>query len=54
VSTPVTWDELDDALGAGDAEALRFEPHQVLERVGRIGDVHRPVLDVEQELPRLG
>jgi bifunctional non-homologous end joining protein LigD len=54
VSTPVTWDELDDALAGGDPEVLRFEPAEVLQRVARLGDVHRPVLDVEQELPRLG
>jgi bifunctional non-homologous end joining protein LigD len=51
VSTPVTWDELDDALAGGDATALRFDPGQVLDRVGRHGDLHRPVLEVVQELP---
>jgi bifunctional non-homologous end joining protein LigD len=54
VSTPVTWDELENALASGDADALRFEPAQVLERVTRLGDVHRPVLELHQELPRLG
>jgi bifunctional non-homologous end joining protein LigD len=53
VSTPVTWDELDDALAAGDAGALRFDPGQVLDRVQRLGDVHAPVLEVVQELPQL-
>ena len=51
VSTPVTWDELDDALTAGDAAALRFDPGQVLDRVGRWGDLHRSVLATAQELP---
>ena len=51
VSTPVTWDELEDALSAGDASRLRFEPAQVLERVERDGDLHAPVLDLKQELP---
>ena len=51
VSTPVTWDELDDALSGGDAAALRFDPGQVLERVARHGDLHRPVLELVQELP---
>ncbi|MGH9057426.1 MAG: non-homologous end-joining DNA ligase [Acidimicrobiales bacterium] len=51
VSTPVGWDELDDALVAGDPGALRFGPSEVLERVSRLGDLHRPVLDVTQELP---
>jgi bifunctional non-homologous end joining protein LigD len=53
VSTPVTWDELDDALAADDADALRFGPDEVLDRVRGLGDLHRPVLDVAQELPRL-
>jgi bifunctional non-homologous end joining protein LigD len=53
VSTPVTWDELDDALTAGDAAALRFDPDQVLDRVHRLGDLHAEVLEVVQELPQL-
>jgi bifunctional non-homologous end joining protein LigD len=53
VSTPVTWDELDDALASGDAARLRFGPDQVLERVRDLGDLHAPVLELEQELPRL-
>ena len=53
VSTPITWDELDDALAAGDAGALRFEPEQVLDRVTSLGDLHQPVVEVVQELPRL-
>ncbi len=53
VSTPVTWDELDDALAGGDVGALRFDPDQVLDRIGRLGDLQAPVLEVEQELPPL-
>jgi bifunctional non-homologous end joining protein LigD len=53
VSTPVTWDELDDALSQGDAARLRFDPGQVLDRVERQGDLHAPVLEVTQALPRL-
>jgi bifunctional non-homologous end joining protein LigD len=53
VSTPVTWDELDDAVATGDASALRFDPDQVLERIGRLGDLHAPVLEVVQDLPPL-
>lgn len=51
VSTPVTWDELDDALSSGDATRLRFAPDDVLERVERLGDLHAPVLELRQELP---
>lgn len=51
VSTPVTWDELDEALSAGDAAMLRFTPDDVLERVQRLGDLHSPVLERRQDLP---
>lgn len=53
VSTPVTWDELDDALSSGNPDSLRFEPAEVLERVESHGDLHAPVLELKQELPRL-
>ena len=53
VSTPVTWDEVDDALAAGEPQRLSFEWQQVLERVERHGDLMADVLHTEQELPRL-
>ena len=49
VSTPVTWDEVENC--AADAEPLRFEAADVLQRVDALGDVFAPVLTVEQELP---
>jgi bifunctional non-homologous end joining protein LigD len=49
VSTSVTWDEVNDC-GSGDLE-LRFEASDVLYRVGTMGDLFRPVLTLEQELP---
>lgn len=52
VSTPLTWDEVDDAISGG-GEQLRFSPAEVVDRVAGRGDVHRPVLEVEQELPAL-
>jgi bifunctional non-homologous end joining protein LigD len=51
VSTPVTWNELEEAVAARDAERLRFDPDQVLDRVGRLGDLHQVVLDRVQHLP---
>lgn len=39
VSTPITWDELDDALIAGDAGRLAFGPAEVLDRVASRGDL---------------
>ncbi len=53
VSTPVTWDELDDALSAGDPAALSFEWAEVLDRVDRHGDLMADLLTLEQELPQL-
>src|SRR5829696_6633367 len=53
VSTPVTWDEVEDALAAGDPGMLTFDSDDVLARVERHGDLFSPVVEVEQELPRL-
>ncbi len=49
VSTPVTWDEVEEA--ADGATELRFLWTDVLERVEEGGDVFAPVLSVEQVLP---
>jgi bifunctional non-homologous end joining protein LigD len=49
VSTPVDWDELEDATSVED---LRFSAPDVLERVERSGDLFAPVATLEQELPR--
>lgn len=54
VSTPLTWDEVDDGLVSGDAGRFRFGPDEVRERVDRLGDLMAPVLTVGQELPRPG
>ena len=53
VSTPVTWDEVEDALAAEDAGMLTFTSDDVLERVERHGDLFAPVVELEQELPKL-
>jgi bifunctional non-homologous end joining protein LigD len=54
VSTPVSWDEVSDALDDDDPDALTFEAPEVLERVERFGDLYAPNLALEQELPSLG
>jgi bifunctional non-homologous end joining protein LigD len=54
VSTPVTWDEVEHCLRAGDPALLSFEQHEVLERVERDGDLFAPVLTLQQELPQFG
>jgi bifunctional non-homologous end joining protein LigD len=49
VSTPVTWEELDDCE---DAASLVFSPDEVLERVEEHGDLLEPLLgDHGQTLP---
>ena len=53
VSTPVTWDEVSDALDDGDADALQFETNATLERVERLGDLYEANLTRPQELPAL-
>ena len=52
-STPVSWEELEHACDADDADALVFEANQVLERIERFGDLMAPVLEVKQSLPVL-
>jgi bifunctional non-homologous end joining protein LigD len=53
VSTPVTWDEVADALDGKAADALSFETDAVLRRTTEHGDLFAPVVEVVQELPRL-
>ena len=54
VSTPVSWDEVSDALDGGDPSVLAFEAADVLERLAEVGDLYAENLELEQELPRLG
>jgi bifunctional non-homologous end joining protein LigD len=46
VSTPVTWEEIED-----DDLALIFETGDVLERLEEHGDLFAPVLELRQKLP---
>ena len=50
VSSPVGWEEVEAA--ADGVHGLRFEPHDVLERVHNKGDLFRPVLELRQRLPK--
>jgi bifunctional non-homologous end joining protein LigD len=52
VSTPVTWDEVEKAMEAGEPGRLRFEAKDVVERVEEMGDLFEPVLTMKQKLPR--
>jgi len=53
VSTPVTWDEVERAAESGDGGPLTFEASEVLDRIEHMGDLFRPVLELEQKLPEL-
>jgi bifunctional non-homologous end joining protein LigD len=53
VSTPVTWDEVEQALKKKDAGRLVFEAKDVLARVEKLGDLFEPVLKLKQKLPQL-
>ena len=53
VSTPVTWEEVEEALQRGDAGRLVFEAGDVLRRVEEHGDLFAPVLELKQSLPEL-
>jgi bifunctional non-homologous end joining protein LigD len=51
VSTPVTWDEVEASAEGGDPTTLTFQWSDVLERIGRHGDLFEPVLKQRQQLP---
>jgi len=53
VSTPVKWDELEEAVRKSDHDALVFTAPDVLARVKKDGDLFGPLEDLEQELPKL-
>jgi bifunctional non-homologous end joining protein LigD len=53
VSTPVTWDEVEQALKKKDAGRLVFEAKDVLARVEKMGDLFEPVQRLKQKLPQL-
>jgi bifunctional non-homologous end joining protein LigD len=52
-STPLRWEEVEVAAGAGDGSTLVFDAGEVLERIERHGDLFAPVLELKQELPEL-
>jgi bifunctional non-homologous end joining protein LigD len=54
VSMPLTWDEVSDAVDAGDPEVLAFDAAAALSRVEHLGDLYAANLEREQELPELG
>jgi bifunctional non-homologous end joining protein LigD len=53
VSTPVTWEEVEDLLKFKKSKMLQFSPQQVLQRVERMGDLFHDVLTLKQKLPKI-
>jgi bifunctional non-homologous end joining protein LigD len=53
VSTPVTWEEVEQARKKKDAGRLVFEAGDVLARVEKMGDLFEPVQKLKQKLPQL-
>jgi bifunctional non-homologous end joining protein LigD len=51
VSTPVSWEEVEEALEAQAPERLVFDSEDVLARIQRDGDLFAPLLSQRQELP---
>ena len=52
VSTPVTWDEVEQCLKKKDPGLLTFTSDATLERVERMGDLFEPVATLKQKLPK--
>ena len=53
VSTPVRWEEVEQALKKKDASLVVFEAKDVLARVEKMGDLFEPVQNLKQRLPQL-
>lgn len=53
VSTPVTWEEVQNCLKKEDPDLLVFVADNVLKRVEKMGDLFDPVLKLKQKLPAL-
>jgi len=51
VSTPVTWEEIEQTVKENDPRRLVFEAGDVLERVAKQGDLFAAVLRIKQRLP---
>ena len=52
VSTPVTWNEVENCLKKKNADLLKFRSDQVLARVEKQGDLFEPVEELKQKLPK--
>ena len=50
VSTPVTWNEVENCFKKKNAEGLKFRSDQVLARVEKMGDLFDPIEKLKQKL----
>ena len=53
VSTPLEWEEVEEAAQQSDPAVLEFDSGEVLDRVAERGDLFAAVEELEQELPDL-
>ena len=53
ISTPLAWEEVEQAVRRRREPSLSAEPRELLERVERNGDLFEPLLSLTQELPDL-
>ena len=52
VSTPVTWDEVENCLKKKKADLLKFRCEKTVERVKKHGDLFAPIEKLKQKLPK--
>jgi bifunctional non-homologous end joining protein LigD len=52
VSTPVTWEEVENCLKTRKAGLLKFRCEKTLQRMDKMGDLFAPVEKLKQTLPR--
>jgi bifunctional non-homologous end joining protein LigD len=51
VSSPVTWEEVEELHERGDPDWLSFDSDGALERVEHVGDLFEPLVTLRQSLP---
>ena len=52
VSTPVTWDEVENCLKRKNADLLKFRSNKTIARVEKLGDLFASVEKLKQKLPK--
>jgi bifunctional non-homologous end joining protein LigD len=52
VSTPITWNEVENCLKKKNAELLKFRSDQTLARVEKLGDLFESIETLKQKLPK--